>query len=292
MTTVENPRFAYSALPDRPDFTWPGGKRLAVYIGLNIECFSFASGLGARLAAPAPPTDVLNYAWRAYGNRVGLWRMLDIFDDLGLPCTALVNSDTYAQEPGVIEALRARGYEIAGHGRTNAEQQGVLSEPDEKALIADATQVIAAQEGRAPKGWLGPWISQSATTPDLLHESGYEYLLDWSHDEQPTWMATRTGRILSVPYAQELNDIPQIVVRQKEAKDFADMVIDGFQAARADCARHNRSVVFSVALHTYLMGQLHRLPHLDRCLREIARHRDEIWWATAGEINDHFRSLE
>lgn len=291
MTLRSNPRFPFSALPDRSDFLWPGGARLAVYIGLNIECFSFGEGRGARLVPADGDLDVLNFSWRAYGNRIGLWRMLEIFDDLGLPCTALVNSDTYAEEPGVVDALRARGFEIAGHGRTNAERQGMLAEPEEAALIAEATRTLAAHEGRAPKGWLGPWISQSPVTPDLLHEAGYEYLLDWCHDDQPTWMTTRRGRILAVPYPQELNDIPQIVVRQKEGRDFADMVIDGFHAALEDSDRNGRSLVFGIALHTYLMGQLHRLPHLDRCLREIARHRDRIWWTTAGEINDHFRSI-
>ena len=285
-------RLPFAALPRRPDFTWPNGTRLAVYLGLNIECFSFGSGRGARLVPANDTTDVLNYTWRAYGNRVGLWRMIDLFDRLELPCTALVNSDVYDAEPGVVEALRARGDEIAGHGRTNAEAQGDLSEADEAALIAEATSVLTAREGHPPKGWLGPWISQSERTPDLLHEAGYEYLLDWCHDEQPTWLATRRGRILSVPYPQELNDVPQIVGRQREGREFADMVIDGFDAALADATRNARPLVFGIALHTYLMGQLHRLPHLERCLAHIAARRDEIWITTAGAINDHYRRVD
>lgn len=291
MSLRPNPRLPFEALPARPDWTWPGGKRLAVYIGLNIECFSFGSGRGARLVPANDTTDVLNYAWRAYGNRVGLWRMIDLFDRLDLTCTALVNSDVYAAEPGVVEALRARGYEIAGHGRTNAEAQGELPEADEAALIAEATTVLTEREGRRPRGWLGPWISQSERTPDLLNEAGYEYLLDWCHDEQPTWLATRNGRILSVPYPQELNDVPQIVGRQKEGRDFADMVIDGFDAALSDASRNNRPLVFGIALHTYLMGQLHRLPHLERCLAHLDARRDEVWITTAEAINTHFRQV-
>lgn len=283
-------RYAFSPIVARPDFDWPDGRRLAVYLGMNLECFAFGEGLGASLAPGGPEPDVLNYAWRDYGNRVGVWRMLELFDRLGLPVTALVNSRMYEDAPGVVEAFRARGDEIAGHGRTNAERQGVLPEDAERALIAEATQTIARAEGRPPKGWLGPWISQSAATPDLLQEAGYDYLLDWCHDDQPVWMQTRTGRILSVPYPQELNDIPQIVGRKREGAEFADMIVDAFDLMLEECAR--RPLVMGIALHAYIMGQPHRLKHLERALHHILdRGGDRLWFTTAGAVSDHYRSL-
>ena len=283
-------RYAYSAITERPDFDWPEGRRLAVYLGMNLECFSFGEGLGAELAPGGPQPDVLNYAWRDYGNRVGVWRILELFDRLGVPTTALVNSDLYEAAPGLIEAFRARGDEIAGHGRTNAERQGVLEEVAERTLIAEATQVLARREGVAPKGWLGPWISQSAVTPDLLDEAGYAYLLDWCHDDQPVWMQTRKGRILSVPYPQELNDIPQIVGRKKEGSDFADMICDAFDVMLAESDRG--PLVMGIALHGYLKGHPHRLKHLERALHHIIDGGgDRVWWTTAEAINDHYRKL-
>lgn len=291
MLLERHDRYPFSAIRDRADFSWPGGKRLAVYIGLNLECFAFGQGLGAELAPGGPQPDVLNYAWRDYGNRVGVWRMLDLLDALSLPCTVLANSLIYDEAPGVIEAFRARGDEIAGHGRTNAERQGTLSETDERILIDEATRTIAAREGQPPKGWLGPWISESAVTPDLLQETGYEYLLDWCHDDQPVWMATRKGRILSIPYPQELNDIPQIVGRKKEGDAFADMIIDAFDVMQEESHRHPR--VMGIALHAYLMGHPHRMKHLHRALAHI---RDmagpETWITTAGAINTAFRALD
>lgn len=284
-------RYPASAIVDRPDFSWPQGCRLAVYVGMNLECFAFGEGLGAELAPGGPQPDVLNYAWRDYGNRVGVWRMLELFDALALPVTALVNSAMYTEFPQVVAAFRARGDEIAGHGRSNAERQGTLAEPQEAALIAAATDAIRAAEGRAPKGWLGPWISQSALTPDLLHESGYDYLLDWCHDDQPTWMRTRTGRILSVPYPQELNDIPQIVGRKREGAEFADMIVDAFEVMLEESTR--RPLVMGIALHAYLMGHPHRYRHLARALRHLRTRADErVWFTTAGAISDHFSTLE
>ncbi|MEM7742680.1 MAG: polysaccharide deacetylase family protein [Pseudomonadota bacterium] len=282
-------RYDYASIAGRPDFDWPGGRRLAVYLGMNLECFSFGEGLGAELAPGGPQPDVLNYAWRDYGNRVGAVRMLELFERMELPVTVLVNSYLYDEAPGLIEAYRAQGHEIAGHGRTNAERQGVLDEAGERALIAEATTEITRREGVAPKGWLGPWISQSRVTPDLLHEAGYEYLLDWCHDDQPTWMTTRQGRILSIPYPQELNDIPQIVGRKREGSEFADMIIDAFDVMLEESAR--RPLVMGIALHGYLMGPPHRFKHLARALAHLKAAGDAVWWTTAGEINDHYRSL-
>lgn len=290
MSLAQHNRYAFSPITGRPDFSWSEGARLAVYLGMNVECFSFGEGLGAELAPGGPQPDVLNYAWRDYGNRVGAWRMLELFDALEIPCTALVNSLIYDEAPGLAEAFAARGDEIAGHGRTNAERQGNLPEADERRLIAEATQVLTERSGAAPKGWLGPWISQSAVTPDLLQEAGYEYLLDWCHDDQPTWMETRGGRILSVPYPQELNDIPQIVGRKREGAEFADMIIDAFDVMIEESAR--RPLVMGIALHGYLMGHPHRLKHLGRALSHIQRAGGaRVWWTTAGAINDHYRAL-
>ncbi|MDX8347331.1 polysaccharide deacetylase family protein [Cognatiyoonia sp. IB215446] len=281
-------RYAYSAITDRPDFDWPDGRRLAVYLGMNLECFAFGEGLGAELAPGGPQPDVLNYGWRDYGNRVGAWRMLELFDRLSVPTTALVNSDLYEHAPGLIEAFRNRGDEIAGHGRTNAERQGVLDEDAERALIEEATKTVEQHEVHRPKGWLGPWISQSAVTPDLLEEAGYEYLLDWCHDDQPIWMKTRGGRILSVPYPQELNDIPQIVGRKREGAEFGDMICDAFDVMLEESTR--RPLVMGIALHGYLMGHPHRLKHLERALRHIRDNGgDQIWWTTAGAISDHYK---
>jgi len=288
MALPNHARYPFSSIRERPKFSWPEGRTLAVYLGMNLECFSFGEGRGAELAPGGPQPDVLNYSWRDYGNRVGVWRMLDLFDSVSMPCTVLANSLMYEEAPGVIDAFRARGDEIAGHGRTNAERQGTLSEEQEQSLIHDATATLTHHEGAAPKGWLGPWISQSAATPDLLQEAGYEYLLDWCHDDQPVWMKTRSGRILSVPYPQELNDIPQIVARKREGAEFADMIIDAFDVMLAESSR--TPLVMGIALHAYLMGHPHRIKHLERALKHIVEQSgDRVWITTAGGINDHYR---
>ncbi|UDL93642.1 polysaccharide deacetylase family protein [Lichenihabitans sp. PAMC28606] len=282
-------RYDYIPITKRPVYDWPNGKRLAVYIGLNLEDFAFGEGLGAELAPGGPAPDILNFAWRDYGNRVGAWRLLELFDDLALPASVLLNSVLYDTCPDLPVAFRLRGDEIVGHGRSNAERQGLLPERDEAALIAEATATLTRHEGRAPGGWLGPWISESAVTPDLLQEAGYSYLLDWCMDDQPVVMRTRRGRILAVPYPQELNDIPMIVGRKIGGDTFADMIVDQFD----EMLHQSRDVpiVMGIALHAYLVGQPYRLRHLRRALAHIAGQRDLVFITRPGAIAAHVLSL-
>jgi allantoinase len=286
VTLPTHGRYAYSPITDRPAFRWPQGEGLAVYLGLNLEHFAFGEGLGAELAPGGPQPDVLNYAWRDYGNRVGAWRMLEMLDALALPCTVLANSAMEAYAPALMDACRARGWEIAGHGRTNAERQSIMAEAEEAAMIAESTAVLTQAWGRAPKGWLSPWIAESRVTPDLLREAGYAYTLNWCMDDQPVWMTTRAGPLLAVPYPQEVNDIPAIVARKDGAAQFADMIVDTLdemmEQARA------QPLVMGIALHPYILGQPHRLRHLRRALAHVAERRERLWVTTAGEIAECF----
>jgi len=279
-------RYDYVPITRRPDFTWPGGKRLAVYFAINLEHFAFGEGLGAELVPGGAQPDVLNYAWRDYGNRVGAWRLLALLDSLELPATVLANSAMYGHAPELLAAHRVRGDEIAGHGRTNSERQSTMPEAEERELIAEATRVIAQAEGRAPAGWLSPWIAETMITPDLLAEAGYSYTLNWCMDDQPIWMRTRAGPLLSIPYPQEVNDIPSVIARQDPASTFAQIVLDDFDERLEQSA--DQALVMGVALHPYIVGQPYRLRRLRAVLRQIAEARDEVWIARADDIRVAF----
>ncbi|RYY98450.1 MAG: polysaccharide deacetylase [Comamonadaceae bacterium] len=281
-------RFDYQPITRRPDYRWPNGARLAVYLGFNLEHFAFGEGMGAALGPVLAEPDVLNYAWREYGNRVGAWRCLELFDQLGLPTAAIVNTSLYDHCPELVQAFVDRGDELVGHGHTNAEHQGQFDESDERRLLAFCRERIASRSGHEVAGWLSPWISESRNTPDLLAETGYGYTLNWCHDDQPTALRTRSGRTLwSVPYPQELNDIPMIVGRKMDGSSFAQMVIDN--ADEMLDQSQAQPLVMGVALHPYLVGQPYRLRHLRRALAHLARARDEgrVWFTTPGAICRH-----
>lgn len=283
-------RYDYAAWRGRKPYTWPGGAALAVYLGVNLEHFAFGEGLGAELAPGGPQPDVLNFAWRDYGNRVGAWRLLEVLDELSLPATVLLNSAMYGYASELVAAHRARNDEIAGHGRTNSERQSVLPENEERALIAEATDAITRHEGAAPRGWLSPWIAESRATPDLLAEAGYRYTLNWCADDAPVWMRTCAGPILAVPYPQEVNDIPSVVARKDGGDAFARMILDDFEE-RLRQTRDGLPQVMGIALHPYIIGQPHRLRHLRRALATVAAERGRVWITTAGAVFDHVAAL-
>jgi peptidoglycan/xylan/chitin deacetylase (PgdA/CDA1 family) len=286
---AKHDRYAYSPIPERPDFTWPDGKRLAVCICNNIEVFSFLSGLGSDSASLTAPQTTRNYAWRDYGNRVGQWYLFDLLEEYGLPASHNFNSLLFDACPQIADRIIARGDEFVGRGRTNAERQDVLPEAEEMALIEEARDVIKAYSGTRPGGWLGPYLAQTPVTLDLLREAGFKYVLDWPADDQPFWMRTRSGPLLSVPYSIELNDSPSMVFRQESALSFERMMIDQFDEMLLQSKKY--PLVYTIVLHPFVIGMPFRLRALRRALAHIAGHRSEIWAATPGRVAEHFAKV-
>lgn len=282
-------RFDYRPITDRDAWRWPGGAGLAIYIGFNLEHYAFGEGRGVGIAPPAPDgePDVLNYAWRDYGNRVGAWRCLELFEQLGLPVGVIANTSILDHCPELLDAFAARGDEIIAHGHTNAERQGQMDAATERALIAACRDRLAERYESAPRGWLSPWISESEATPDLLAEAGFRYELNWAHDDRPTPMRTRAGTLWSVPYPQEVNDIPTISSHRVSMGEFATMIRDQFHELREQ-SRH-QPLVMGIALHPWLVGQPFRLRQLREVLQELAGFGadDGVWWTTPGAIAEH-----
>lgn len=289
MTIQIHSRYHYSSIVSRPVYDWPNGTRLAVYVALNIEQFSFGEGKGAAIAPPDQAHSHSVYSWRDYGNRVGIWRLLAMFDELGIPAEAQLNTAVYEHCPDIAPALRARGDEILGHGVSNSFEQGGLDEAAETAHIKAVTETITREEGNAPLGWMSPWISNSSLTPDLLQEAGYRYFMDWTSDDQPLWMQTRRGRILAMPYPVECNDTRAIVWYKYSAAEFADMIVDGFDEMLAQSAA--QPLVFPISLHPFVTGRPYRLRALRRAFEHILNHQSDIWLTRPGDICRHIENL-
>lgn len=284
-------RYPYSPITGRPVYDWPDGKgkRLAVYIALNVEVFPFGEGLAPELNPRQPEPDITNYTWRDWGNRVGIWRLLDLFDEFALPLTVNMNAAVYDACPPIAQALRERKAEIVGHGRSNAERQSDMDEAAERAMISEVTARIRSEEGRAPAGWMGPWVSETAVTPDLLKEAGYAYVMDWSMDEQPVWLSTRAGPLMSLPYARPTNDISALHGAKVPPAQWGDMLIDQFDEMLRQSEKE--PLVFNLSLHPYLAGHAFRLVHLRRAVAHMAAQRERVWFARAGEIAAHAATL-
>lgn len=287
----QHSRYDYVPLPERRDYSWPAGKRLAFALTTNIEWFAFGAGLGHDPAKTGEPQTHRNYSWRDYGNRIGIWRLFDLFDELALPAAHNCNSLLYHYAPQIMAAIRARGDEVVAHGRTNAENLRGMWEADEARLIREVTDTIAQHEGTPPSGWMGSGAYETAHTLDLLKEAGYRYCMDWPMDDQPVWLRTRAGPLLSVPYPIELNDSQVVIHRKQDAADFCAMIVEQFDEMIEQSVKH--PLVMNVSIHPYVFGQPFRLRQIRRALKHCVEHplRDRVWWTRPREIAEFCQAL-
>ena len=284
-------RYDYSSLPNRAQYEWPNGTKLAVYVAMNIEAFSYGEGKGAAIAPPEQAMSHSIYSWRDYGNRIGFWRLMDMFDDLQIPVQHQLNTAIYDECPDIPARIRSRNDDFLGPGYTNSEEQGGLSEQKEKDLIAECTATITKHEGKAPTGWMSPWLSNSETTMDLLQEAGYRYVMDWTMDDQPIWIKTRGGKILSMPYPVEANDNRGIVWYRYTSSEFTDMLIDNFDEMLEQTQRDGHPLVCPISLHPFVVGRPYRIRQLRRALEHILKYKDRIWLTRPGDICQHIENL-
>jgi allantoinase len=288
----QHSRYDYVPITERKDYSWPGGKRLAFCITTNVEVFAFGKGRGHDNAKHGEPQTHRNYSWRDYGNRFGIWRFFEMFERLNLPAAHNANSLLCEYYPQIIEAIRKRGDEVIGHGRTNAENlRDFLWEDDEASVIKEVTEAFM-RHNVAPTGWMGAGAYENSTTLDLLKEAGYKYVMDWPCDDQPIWMRTRAGPILSVPYPVEVNDGPAVIHRQHSAREFCDMIVDQFDEMIEQC--ESAPLVCSISIHPYVFGQPFRLRALRRALEHCVNHRlkDRVWFCRPGEVASYCYALK
>ncbi|WP_396902036.1 polysaccharide deacetylase family protein [Mycolicibacterium sp.] len=278
MTTWQPP-FTYSPITERAPIRWPGGARVAVYIGLNIEHFLAdrpSTSIWPGTADLRP--DALNYGWRDYGARVGIWRTIEALDRHGIRPSVLLNSAVIEHHPQIVTAGVERDWVWLAHGQTNSILHTGFTVDQERRLLAEITGDIADATGRRPLGWMGPGLTETTHTPELLAELGFRYVLDWTNDDQP-YPLTVPG-MLSVPYSVELNDL-LIFGKGYTGGEFVQMVIDQYEQLRADSATSGR--VLALALHPFVIGQPFRHKYLEQVLKYLAAQPD-AWLTTTDEI--------
>ncbi|HEY0698187.1 MAG TPA: polysaccharide deacetylase family protein [Micromonospora sp.] len=276
-------RYDYSAIVDRPPMVLPGGARVALWLIFNVEHYEYLPPPHPlRDPWPSRPhPDVVNYARRDYGNRIGVWRMLDLLDRYALRATISVNSAVLDHFPAIAEELARRDVDFMGHGVYNTRYAAGLDPDAERAMIADVVDTVARRTGRPVSGWLGPALTTTPVTPDLVAEAGIRYLADYLHDDEPCPIRVRAGELMSVPYSLALNDSPMIGRMQHSADTFARLVTDQFEVYHEE--GRVRPKVLALCLHPYAVNAPSRQRMLQRLLEHLAGHPD-VWVATGSEI--------
>ena len=260
---------------------------MALWVAPNIEHYEYLPQ-HIRVRNPWPRVahpDILGYGLRDYGNRVGVWRLMELFDRWQLPVTVSLSMSVLDMYPDIAQAMLARRWEFMSHGLYNTRYHWNLSEDEEREAIAQCQEIHLRHTGERLKGWFSPAASNTLRTPDLVAESGMRYLCDLYHDDQPTPVRVRRGELTSLPYSMEIND--SIAWRRgQEAQAFARKIRDEFDTLHAEGAEHGR--VMNIAVHPFIMGQPHRIDALSDALAYILGH-DGVWCATGSQIVDWYR---
>jgi allantoinase len=276
--------YPYVPINARPTLKWPNGARLAVWIIPNIEFFPLSRGIAGSPYDTAPPAAPTVRAWaqRDYGNRVGIWRIMDVLSKRNIRASPTLNSDICDHHPQIVRAAIELGWEILGHNETNSRWLNQMDPGEEKQSISRALAKIAALSGKKPVGWLGSGLAETWNTLDYLIDEGCCYIADWVSDDQPFWMDLGGGRrIVSIPYSYEINDSPFLHTRYGTIDQFVAAIKAQFDTLYAEGAHSGR--VMAICLHPYLVGVPHRIKGLDDALSYIAAH-DGVWFATGSEI--------
>lgn len=274
---IPRERAAYSAIVDRPTISLPGDCRIVVWTIVNLEVWDITRPM-ARQVLPAPTgqtplPDLPNWAWHEYGMRVGVWRFFRLFEELGIRPTLSINARVCEDYPRVAAQARDAEWEFMGHAW---DQIPIHKIDDQRGMIRKSLDTIAAFTGTRPIGWLGPGLTETEETPDLLTEAGIRYIGDWVYDDEPTEIETNHGKLVTLPYTVELNDIAAMLVQHHESPYWLKRCADSFDRLYQEGAE--RPKFMAIAIHPYISGQPHRIRYLEQVYDYINRHAGVLHW--------------
>ncbi len=280
--------YDYWPYQDRPKIIWPEKKKLAFWIAPNIEYYEFEPPKNpSRGGWPKPAPDVVGYSQRDWGNRVGHWRLMELMDRYGMRGSISLSTALIDHHPEIIEACVARNWEFFSHGIYNTRYSYNMTEAQERAVIEDSIRTIQEATGQRIRGYLAPALTHTERTFDLLGEYDFWYTCDLFQDDQPQPIKTRQGRVVSMPYSLEVNDVITYGQQAMDPWRYADILKRHFDQLLAEA--DDSGTVMCIPLHAYLVGQPHRIGPFEAALKHIAANADDVWITTAAEIADHYR---
>lgn len=276
---------------------WPGGATLAIVFMLSIEHYEICPPEGAFMPpnlpggfGRGPYPDFRTFSHREYGNRVGVFRLLDLFQGFGVRGTAAIDAFSAANRPTIVQRLLVQGWELAGHGQTvNRVISARMPADAERGYVEESLAAVERACGRRPRGWHGPEYGESPDTPHILAERGVSYVADWPNDERPYRMRTRSGRLISLPVSADLDDVCAHWHRKISMERWRQLVIEAADRLAADGREDGRVLVLN--LHPWLMGQAFRTTYLEEVLAALARRRD-VWISTGEEVTDYWAAQQ
>ena len=286
-----NERLAFSAIVDRKPLPLPNGAKLIVWPVVNIEEWDISRPMPRTVSPPpggvAQVPDLPNWTWHEYGMRVGFWRILKAFEDLGIKPTMSINAKVCETRPRVAQAALDAGWEFMAHCY---EQMAIQKVVDQKAMIEQSIEVLTRFTGKKPEGWLGPGRGQTFITLDLIKEAGFKWFGDWVLDEVPQYVKTAHGTLVSIPYSIELNDIGIMISANQTSDAMLKRTKDSFDCLCEE-AQEQGARILTFGIHPYISGVPHRIKYLREMLQYLSSHEGVVFW-NGSQIYDWFESLK
>lgn len=282
-TRMDHNLYVFSIIRDRAPVTWPNKARVAISFVINVDYSDLIPPGGNASAIP-----LREWSHRDYGSRVGIFRLKSILDDFGVKATVPINDAVLTRSPAVVSQLTAAGWEFAGHGaRSTIGISSAMTEETEWAYITASYDAIKKETGVAPRGWLGPGLTESSRTPFLLAKAGYDYVLDWGNDDQPYDFLMPEGKLTCLPYSSDTSDAAYIQAANHTAWEFEEQLKDHFDTLYKEGATSGMSM--TIGLQAHVSGQPFRSKYI-RSFLEHASKRSDVWFATGSEVVDAYRA--
>ena len=291
---MDHALYPFKPMPTRPALVWPQAAPLALWVVLYLDYWELATpqqhhrppdvqGMWGHLYP-----DLRTYSYRLYGERIGVFRILEVLERHGIVATIAAGSEICKRYPDIIASCVKAGHEIAAHG-THATRMitSRMSEQEERDHIELSRESIYATTGVMPTGWFGQDQGESTRTPELVSQAGFQYLADWPNDDQPYWM-TLNKPIISMPLHTELDDLQLLWMRQQPTWRYPQFVEHAAQQLIQEGKQQGR--VLGLGVRSWLFGRPHRIRYLDEALKKLKQHK-EIWQASAIDIVQAYKNV-
>ena len=279
-------RINYSAIVDRKPLILPGDGKVIVWPVVNLEEWPPELPLPRRVLTPPGEgghiPDIPNWCWSEYGMRIGVWRLMEALAEFNVTPTVSMNGTVPKAYPRVAEAALEAGWEFMGHSYI---QKPMYEIEDEAEAIFKTMETMQDFCGYKPRGWMGPGLTQTENTPELLVEAGFEYTADWILDDQPCEVKTQKGKLYSIPYTTELNDIPIMLSQNHVSSILYDRTMDYFETLLREGEKNVR--IMCIAVHPYIHGVPHRIKYFRQIFKELSDN-PAVVFMTGSEILDWY----
>ena len=292
-------KYPYSAITQRGPLKWPNEAKVALMVSLNLEHWDMVKDTDQPYYAGGPAIlpntlpgnvpDFPNFTWREYGQRVGIWRLFEVFDEAGVPAGCTINAKTALERRAIVDAANERGWEIVAH---NYEQGELLSDyahdaDKEREVILRTLKVYEDVIGRPAKGWLSSSLRGTVNTCGVLAEQGLIFYCDIMNDDQPYLVETDHGNIVSTPYSNEINDFTMLTRMGFSTDQFLAAIKEELTVILSDAESSGSGRMMNLGLHPHVSGRAYRIRAVREFL-EYAKSLDGVWFATREEIAEWY----